>query len=158
MAEEINNNVRIISWPEKNKALLEHSFNSEKPCPVSIAFDRPPAHLKFDTSPKEPLHVDMNMNVRTEESFPVSFRLQESICARSDYAVGIQIFDHHIATIRLAGLTKLFNCNDVDGSHDLSSFTEAANATHKVAREFTEMKAGSGQPEAETKEPSGENQ
>jgi hypothetical protein len=124
MAEDVNNNVKIVLWPEKNKAMLEHSFNSEKPCPVSIVFDSP-ATIKFDTNPKEPLHVDMNMQLRTE-SLPVTFRLAEAICARSDYAVGIQFFDHHVATIRLAGLTKLFNCNSETGLCDVSGLAAAA--------------------------------
>ena len=124
MAEDVNNTVKIISWPEKNKAMLEHSFNSEKPCPVSIVFDSP-ATIKFDTNPKEPLHVDMNMQLRTE-SVPVTFRLAEALCARSDYAVGIQFFDHHVATIRLAGLTKLFNCNDEKGLCDVSGLAASA--------------------------------
>ena len=124
MAEDVNNNVRIVQWPEKNKAMLEHSFNSEKPCPVSMKFDSP-ATIKFDTTPKEPLHVDMNMLLRTE-ALPVTFRLAEAICARSDYAVGIQFFDHHVATIRLAGLTKLFNCNDEKGLCDISGIAAAA--------------------------------
>lgn len=109
-----NKNVNIVSWPTKNKAKLEHSFNSEKPCPVSIRFDEDSADMRLNTSPKEPMHVAMNMDVSAQEPFPVSFKLGESICASSEYAVGFQIFDHHVATVRLKGLTKLFGCGQND--------------------------------------------
>ncbi len=109
MSDQISN-VNIISWPEKNKAKLEHSFNPEKRCPVSIRFAKESADVRLNTSPKEPMHVAMDMNVSAEAPFPVTFLLGESICAGSDYAVGIHIFDHHVATIRLKGITKFFGC------------------------------------------------
>lgn len=131
MADQTNN-VNIVSWPEKNKAKLEHSFNSEKPCPVSIRFDEDSADMRLNTSPKSPMHVAMNMNVNTEDPFPVTFRLGESICASSDYAVGIQIFDHHVATIRLKGLTKLFGCGPEEERCSVSEKPEGPGtiATH----------------------------
>ncbi len=109
MADQ-EHNLNIISWPEKNKAKLEHSFESEKPCPVSIRFDEDSSDVRLNTSPKEPMNVAMNMNVSADDPFPVAFRLGESICASSDYVVGLQIFDHQVATVHLKGLTKLFGC------------------------------------------------
>ena len=48
----------------------------------------------------------MNMNVTAKEPIPVCIKLCEPICARSDYTIGINIFDNPFASITVRGLTK----------------------------------------------------
>jgi hypothetical protein len=109
MAEIEENNVHILEWPEQ-PAKLEHQFNSENPCPVSIAFQDTPARVAIQTSPEDPLNVDMAMHVSANDPLPVCIQLCEPICAQSDYQIGIVIFDRPVATITIRGLTRLFNC------------------------------------------------
>ncbi len=110
MAEQ-ENKVYILSWPE-SPAKLEHRFDPQNACPVSIAFEERPANIVIQTSPREPLNVDMDMHVSAREPIPVCIKLCEPICARSDYAVGITLFDRPVAAISVRGQTKLFNCQD----------------------------------------------
>ncbi len=60
--------------------------------------------------PKEPAKLEMAMNLSARETVPVCIKLCEPICAKSDYTIGITIFDKPVATITLSGLTRLFNC------------------------------------------------
>jgi hypothetical protein len=110
MAEQ-ENKVSILTWPDEY-AKLEHQFKSDEPCPVSISFEEKPAHVVIHTNPKEPMHVDMNMNVLARDTFPVCIKLCEPICVESEYKIGINIFDNPLASITVKGLTKLFNCKD----------------------------------------------
>ncbi len=103
--------VYIEKWP-KEPAKLEHDFKSEKPCPVSISFENASANVAIQTSPKEPFNVNMNMNVRVEDQLPVCVRLCEPICAKSDYTVGLEIFDRPVASITIKGMTRIFNCEE----------------------------------------------
>jgi len=103
--------VRIISWPE-GPAKLEHKFKVDKPCPVSISFERSPANVLIHTTPEEPLHVDMAMNVVAKKTIPVCIKLCEPICVKSEYTIGIDIFDRPVAAITIRGQTKLFNCRE----------------------------------------------
>jgi hypothetical protein len=105
-----NQNISIISWP-KGVANLEHSFK-ESPCPVSITFENPPANVVLKTNPEQPLDVMMTMNVATREALAVCLKICEPICAKSEYTIGIDIFDHPVAVITLRGLTRLFNCKE----------------------------------------------
>lgn len=109
MAEE--NDVKIISWP-KEPAALEHSFNSEKPAPVVLSFTDTSAHVSVTSDPKQPVQVDMDMNLTVKEPIPVCIKLCEPICAKSDYTIGINIFDNPFASIHVQGITKLQNCNE----------------------------------------------
>jgi hypothetical protein len=109
MAED--ENVTIIAWP-KEPAALEHQFNSEKPCPVSISFTDTPAHVIVSSDPDHPVAVDMDMKVTVRETIPLCIKLCEPICARSDYTIGINIFDNPFASINVRGLTRLYNCQE----------------------------------------------
>lgn len=101
--------VFLRSWP-KEKALLEHSFDIDKPCPVGVSFDtRSPASVVIRTTEKEPLHVGMGMTVTAPQDIPVCFKLCEPITARSEYDIGIVLFDRPLATISVRGTTRLFN-------------------------------------------------
>ena len=110
MSEE-KNYVHIVSWPEK-AAKLEHNFNSEKPCPVSILIEKEPLNVEIRSLPEQPLNVNMNMNVAAKEVIPVCVKLCEPICAKSEYTIGIDIFDKPVAGITIKGLTRLFNCHE----------------------------------------------
>lgn len=64
--------------------------------------------------PKEPLSMnaamDATLTVRGE--VPVCIRVCEPICARSEYSIGITIFDRPVATISIAGETRIYNCDE----------------------------------------------
>ena len=109
MPEE--HNVRIVTWPD-GPARLEHRFELEKPCPVSIHFTEAPARVEVSTSPRRPLDVNMNMALTAREVIPVCLKVCEPICARSDYTVGIDVFDRPVASISVRGETRLFNCEE----------------------------------------------
>ncbi len=103
--------VKIIAWP-KEAAALEHHFSSEDPCPVSISFDETSAHVVVSTDPQKPLAVNMNMQVSAREPIPLCIKLCEPICARSDYTIGINIFDNPFASITVRGMTKFSSCDE----------------------------------------------
>lgn len=109
MAEE--KDVRIVAWP-KEPAKLEHSFNSEKACPVSISFQKDPAIIGFATTPENPMNVDMNMKISADKPVPVCIKLCEPICIRSEYVISVDIFDRPVGSITLKGMSKLFSCRD----------------------------------------------
>lgn len=103
--------VTIVAWP-KEAAALEHHFASKDPCPVSISFTDTPARVIVSTDPERPLAVDMDMQVTAREAIPICIKLCEPICARSDYTIGINIFDNPFASIDIRGMTKIQNCRD----------------------------------------------
>jgi len=103
--------VTIVAWP-KEAAVLEHHFPSEKPCPVSISFTETPARVIVSTDPQQPVAVDMDMKVTASEPIPLCIKLCEPICARSDYTIGISIFDNPFASINIRGMTKIENCGE----------------------------------------------
>jgi hypothetical protein len=109
MAEE--NIVRIVEWPP-GLARLEHHFDLDKPCPVVISFEPTPANVVLSTERQQPLAVDMNMHLSAREPVPICIKLCEPICARSDYTIGITLFDRPIISITIKGTTKVFNCNE----------------------------------------------
>jgi hypothetical protein len=109
MAEE--KNVRIAEWPGE-PARLEHSFESERPAPVSILFESSPASVRIASAPGEPLDVNMNMHVSARQTIPLCIKLCEPICVRSDYEIGITLFDRPIISITVRGLTRLYNCGE----------------------------------------------
>jgi hypothetical protein len=110
MADE-ETKVTIVSWP-KGKVALAHSFATEEPCPVSISFTERPARVIVSSDPKQPVAVDMDMKVSARSPIPVCIKLCEPICARSDYTIGINIFDNPFASINLRGLTKFGSCDE----------------------------------------------
>ncbi|MCU0805239.1 MAG: hypothetical protein MUF79_09150 [Burkholderiales bacterium] len=104
--------VSIVTWP-KEALKLSHEFAEGKPCPVAIAFaPETPAHVVVGTDPKQPLDVNMSMSVSARQPVPLCISLCEPICARSDYTIGIAIFDNPFASITIRGLTRLFNCKE----------------------------------------------
>ncbi len=105
--------IKITAWP-KQKATLEHYFQLDKPCPVSIHFDDKPANLNINNSKERPFHVNMDMNLKAKEDIPVCIKICEPICAVSDYSVGIEFLGQSIANIRLKGKTKIAHCKDDD--------------------------------------------
>ena len=106
-----DHNVTIVTWP-KDPAGLAHHFDPNEPCPVSISFADTPAHVIVATEPHQPVEVDMDMKVTVKETIPVCIKLCEPICAKSDYTIGINIFDNPFASITVRGMTKLANCRE----------------------------------------------
>ncbi|MGB0787918.1 MAG: hypothetical protein ACPGQR_00115 [Marinirhabdus sp.] len=106
-----NHDVKITQWP-KQKALLEHYFKLDKPCPVSIVFDEKPAHVRVGNEKGESFDVDMNMNLKVVEDVPVCIKICEPICAVSDYSIGIELLGQPLAHIRLKGETRLAPCDE----------------------------------------------
>jgi hypothetical protein len=64
--------------------------------------------------PKEPLTMNASMDstVSVRGQIPICIRVCEPICAKSDYQIGITIFDRPVATISVSGVTRLFNCEE----------------------------------------------
>jgi hypothetical protein len=110
MADE-ESTVRIVGWPEE-PARLEHRFDMEGPFPVSVGFQETPAQVIVASSQERPLFVEMLMNVVVKDVIPLCIRVCEPICARSDYTIGITIFDRPVASITVRGTTRVFNCNE----------------------------------------------
>jgi len=104
-------NVTIVSWPEE-PAALEHRFDPNNPCPVSIRFTDTAAQVIVATDPQKPLDVNMNMAVSAKEPIPVCIKLCEPICARSDYTISLNIFDNPFASITVRGITQIAACDD----------------------------------------------
>ncbi len=103
--------VTIVAWP-KEPAQLEHQFKEDSPLPVTISFDETAARVIVSTDPQKPLAVDMNMRVSAREPIPLCIKLCEPICAKSDYTIGINIFDNPFATINVRGTTRLGDCRE----------------------------------------------
>ena len=117
MAED--QNVSVVSWP-KEPAGLAHQFDPENPVPVTIRFGETPVRVFVASDPERPLDVDMNMNVTAKEPIPVCIKLCEPICARSDYTIGINIFDNPFASITVRGMTKIGPCGEEPPTHQLT--------------------------------------
>jgi hypothetical protein len=106
-----NHDIRILQWP-KQKAILEHYFKLEEPCPVSIVFEDNPAFVKIGNDKEGSFDVDMNMNLKVIEDIPVCIKICEPICAVSDYTVGIELFGKPLASLNIRGKTKLGPCEE----------------------------------------------
>lgn len=109
MAEE--KHIRILEWP-KEKAKLEHYFQVDKPCPVSIIFEENPAHVHLKTDPDRPLDVNMDMNLKAVDDIPLCIKICEPICATSNYEIGINLLGSPLASITVNGRTVLAECKD----------------------------------------------
>jgi len=116
--------VTIVAWP-KEPALLEHRFTSDKPCRVSVSFEeKPPAHVVIETSKDRPFFVDMDMKVTPTKTIPVCLKVCEPICIKSDYTIGVDIFDRPVANIKIRGLTRVYNCREEEEKYTCVDFTE----------------------------------
>jgi hypothetical protein len=62
--------------------------------------------------PKEPATVNQMTEFSVRGQVPICIRVCEPICARSEYAIGITIFDRPVATITVSGETRIFNCDE----------------------------------------------
>ena len=62
--------------------------------------------------PREPLNVRQGseQTVSFRGEIPVCIRVCEPICARSDYSIGITVFDRPVATINVSGTTRMESC------------------------------------------------
>jgi hypothetical protein len=69
--------------------------------------------IRIESWPREPaaINVAMDSAVTVKSEVPLCIRLCEPICAKSDYSIGITIFDRPVATISISGITRLFNCD-----------------------------------------------
>jgi hypothetical protein len=107
MAEE--QNVHIVEWPP-GPASLTHAFDPAWPVPVAVRFEPTPARVVVSTA--GPLDVGMNMQLSARQPVPLCIKLCEPICVRSDYQIGITLFDRPIISITVRGMTRLYNCNE----------------------------------------------
>jgi len=76
------------------------------------AWPKEPANVVVQTNPDRPFNVDMNMNLLAREVIPICIKVCEPICARSEYTIGIDIFDRPVAAITVKGQTRLFSCKE----------------------------------------------
>ena len=63
-------------------------------------------HVTMVAWPKEAA----TMTVR--DTVPICIKLCEPICADSKYEIGITLFDRDVATIKIAGSTRYYNCQE----------------------------------------------
>lgn len=94
-----DDNVTIVGWPAA-PVVVEHQFDPAEPAKVSIAFDPSPVDL----------NMNMDMNVVNKEPFQVCIRLCDPICVKSEYTIGIDVFDRPVAVIAVRGKTTFYNC------------------------------------------------
>ncbi len=71
-----------------------------------------PLAITHRTDPERTPEVDMTMTMRADRPVPVCFTLCEPICARSDYSIGLSIFDNPVVRIRVVGETRIGPCGD----------------------------------------------
>src|SRR5687768_4706965 len=71
-----------------------------------------PLAVTHRTDPERTPQVDMTMTMRADRPVPVCFTLCEPICARSDYSIGLSIFDNPVVRIRIVGETRIAPCGD----------------------------------------------
>lgn len=109
MADE--HDVRIVDWPDE-PARLRHHFDPDSPTPVRVVFDEPPANVIVATPPGDALDVNMAMRLGVRDVIPICLQLCDALCAKSDYTIGITVFDRPVATISIRGMTRLFDCRD----------------------------------------------
>jgi hypothetical protein len=128
--------VTIVAWP-KEAAVLEHHFPSGEPCPVSISFTETPAQVIVSTDPAQPVAVDMDMKVTAREPIPICIKLCEPICARSDYTIGVSIFDNPVASISIRGMTRIHNCREQPVSERVCVGFDQIKAGTTFASAFT---------------------
>jgi hypothetical protein len=96
-----------------------------------------PMEVTHLTDPERTPRVDMNMNMRADRPVPVCFTLCEPICARSDYTIGLSIFDNPVVRIRIVGETRVQACRDQ---------TDSPPSTPDCV-DFTTLKANTRLPE-----------
>jgi len=106
-----DHDIRIVDWPDR-PANLRHQFDPNSPTPVRVIFDESPARVLVSSPEGRPLDVDMAMRIGVRDMIPVCLKLCAALCAKSDYQIGITIFDRPVATISIRGLTRLYNCRD----------------------------------------------
>jgi hypothetical protein len=99
-------------WPEEEYAKLEHHFKLKGPCPVKVSFDEVPARVIVVNDPERPFAVNMNMNVHAKEPIQhvVCVKVCEPVCAKSDYAIGINMLKKQFAQVTVSGQTRIYNC------------------------------------------------
>jgi len=70
--------------------------------------------ITITTWPREPLNVNATgeATLTIRQQVPVCLRLCEPICATSEYTDNVTIFDRPVATITVAGITRLTNCDE----------------------------------------------
>jgi hypothetical protein len=72
--------------------------------------------LRIAAWPDQPLAVNQSSDqtVSFRGEVPVCIRVCEPICARSEYTIGITLFDRPVAAITVTGETRLFSCHEKD--------------------------------------------
>jgi len=68
--------------------------------------------------------VDMDMKVTPTKTIPVCLKVCEPICIKSDYTIGVDIFDRPVANIKIRGLTRVYNCREEEERYTCVDFTE----------------------------------
>jgi hypothetical protein len=101
--------VTIRSWPDE-AARLHHAFERDESVPLAVSFEGAAASVNVATAPRRPLRVDMPTTLRADKPVPVCLSLCEPICAQSDYAIGIRLFDEMVVGIRIRGRTVIDDC------------------------------------------------
>jgi len=79
---------------------------------VFAAQDTGETVVRIAAWPEQPVSVRQTseQTVSFRGEIPVCIRVCEPICARSDYSIGITVFDRPVATINVSGTTRIDNC------------------------------------------------
>jgi hypothetical protein len=111
MVNKQENLVTVAAWPPEGAAALQHHF-TEKPCPVSIFIEKTPIGIDLQSLPETPFNVNMDMELKANDVIPVSFKLCEPVCAKSEYRLDIDIGGTPFAGVTLRGKTMIFGCDE----------------------------------------------
>ena len=109
MEPPIEQVIRIREVPDPIN--VNANVQIDNPVQVSLDFNEQ-IDVQLLTNPRQPLHVAMDSSFRADRPVPVCISLCEPICAESDYTVGLTLLGVPIISIRVRGITRLFNCND----------------------------------------------
>jgi len=124
-----DSDIRITAWPEKPLP-MQHSFDKDEPCPVSVRFEPTPVNVRVQTA-ERPLSVDMNMALSAREPVPLCISICEPICAQSDYTISLDIFDQPVARVLVRGLTRIFNCREAPDQPNPPQTERCVDFTHR---------------------------
>ena len=96
--------LRIVEWPSAALALA-HTYAGDRPLPLAASFGTSPVSVRLSTAGGPPLSLSLSSLWAARGTIPLCLSLCESICATSDYTIGITLFDKPVATIRIQGRT-----------------------------------------------------
>jgi hypothetical protein len=96
--------VRIVGWAPAPLPMT-HAYTGNHPLRIAAGFGTAPLGVHVSADGGQPFALSLSMLLAAPGAIPMCLSLCESICATSDYTVGITIFNKPVVTIRLQGRT-----------------------------------------------------